>query len=165
VVAILFLDIEGAFPNAVPSRLVHNLRMRHISGKYVDFIEKMLEDRSTSLKFDGHKSKPITLDNSIRQGVLLSMVLYQFYNTDLLDILKGKNEDALAYVDDTIMVATAVTFAEAHDSLASMMSREKGVSDWSKTHNSPLKYTKLALINFAHRSSSKVRPVLQLLQR
>ena len=26
VVAILFLDIEGAFPNAVPSKLVHNLR-------------------------------------------------------------------------------------------------------------------------------------------
>jgi len=26
--AVLFLDIEGAFPNAVPSRLIHNLRKR-----------------------------------------------------------------------------------------------------------------------------------------
>ena len=28
VTAVLFLDIEGAFPNAVPSRLTHNLRKR-----------------------------------------------------------------------------------------------------------------------------------------
>jgi len=45
------------------------------------------------------------------------------------------------------------------------MSREEGVSDWSKTHNSPLEYTKLVLIDFMHRSSSKTRPVLQLPQR
>jgi hypothetical protein len=46
-----------------------------------------------------------------------------------------------------------------------MMSREEGVFKWSKTHNSPLEYTKLMLIDFAHRSSSKARPVLQLPQR
>jgi hypothetical protein len=124
VAAVLFLDIEGAFPNAVPSRLVHNLRMWRIPGKYVAFIEKMLDGRSTLLKFDSHASEPIALDNSIGQGDPLSMVLYQFYNANLLDILKGKNEDALAYVDDTIMVATTATFTEAHVSLASMMSRE-----------------------------------------
>jgi hypothetical protein len=163
--AVLFLDIEGAFPNAVPSRLVHNLRMRHIPGKYVTFIEKMLDGRSTLLKFDGYASEPIAIDNGIRQGDPLSIVLYQFYNADLLDIPKGKNEDALAYMDDTIMVATVATFAEAHVSLASMMSREGGVSEWSKTHNSLLEYTKLALIDFAHRSSSKTRSALQLPQR
>ncbi len=162
VAAVLFLDIEGAFPNTVLLRLVHNLRMQHILGKYVDFVEKMLDDRSTLLKFNSHMLEPITIDNGIRQGDLLSMVLYQYYNVNLLDILKGKNEDALAYVDDTIMVATAATFTEAHNSLASMMSREEGVSDWSKTHNSPLEYTKLRLTDFAHRSSSKTRLVLQL---
>ncbi len=46
-----------------------------------------------------------------------------------------------------------------------MMCREGGVSDWSKTHNSPLEYLKLTLINFAHRSSSKIRTSLQLPQK
>ena len=36
---------------------------------------------------------------------------------------------------------------------------------WSKTQNSPLEYTKLALINFTHRSNSKTRIMLQLPQR
>jgi len=165
VAAVLFLDIEGAFPNAVPLRLVHNLRKRRIPGKYINFIERMLNDRSTSLKFNGYISEPLAIDNGIGQGDPLSMVLYQFYNADLLDIPSGKSEDTLAYIDDTIMVAMAESFTEAHEILANMMSREGGVSDWSKTHNSPLEYTKLALIDFAHRSSSKARTTLQLPQR
>jgi hypothetical protein len=91
-------------------------------------------------------------------------VTYQYYNADLLDIPRGKNEDALAYVDDTIMLATAETFNEAHIKLADMMGREGGVSEWSKDHNSPLEYSKLALIDFAHRSSGKLRTTLQLPQ-
>lgn len=93
------------------------------------------------------------------------MVLYQYYNADLLDIPRGKNKDALAYMDNTIMVATTETFAEAHEKLVDMMGWEGGVMEWSKTHNSPLEYSKLTLIDFAHRSSTKVRTNLQLSQR
>ena len=77
------------------------------------------------------------------------MILYQFYNADLLDIPEEEGEDALAYVDDTILTATATSFPEAHQKLTSMMTRQSGVSDWSKTHNSPLEYSKLALLDFA----------------
>jgi hypothetical protein len=83
------------------------------------------------------------------------MVLYQFYNADLLDIPSGKEEDAMAYVDDTLMLVTADNFEEAHLKLADMMERQGGVTEWSTTHNSPLEYSKLALINFAHRQSTK----------
>jgi Reverse transcriptase (RNA-dependent DNA polymerase) len=117
------------------------------------------------LKFDGHTSDPITIDNRIGQGDPLSMILYQFYNADLLDIPRDISEDALAYVDDTILVATAESFHEVHSKLESMMSREGGVSEWSKMHNSPLEYSKLALIDFAHRSSPKAKAMLQLPQR
>ena len=165
IAAVLFLDIEGAFPNAVPSRLLHNLRKCRIPGKYVNFVEKMLTGRRTSLKYDGYTSEPLEIDNGIGQGDPLSMVLYQYYNADLLDIPSDNNESALAYVDDTILIATADNFTEAHDKLADMMCREGGVSDWSTTHNSPLEYSKLALIDFAHRSSSKTRTPLQLPQR
>jgi len=67
-------------------------------------------------------------------------------------------------MDNTITVAIAETFPAVHDKLASMMCREGGVSDWSKIHNSPLEYSKLALIDFAHRSSSRERVTLQLPQ-
>src|SRR5216683_130382 len=65
-------------------------------------------------------------------------------------------------MDNTITVAIAETFPAVHDKLASMMCREGGVSDWSKIHNSPLEYSKLALIDFAHRSSSRERVTLHV---
>ena len=84
VTSALFLDIEGAFPNAVPSRLEHNLCKRQVPGKIVEFIRQMLRGRVTTLKFDGYTSEPINIDNGIGQGDPLSMGMYQYYNTDLI---------------------------------------------------------------------------------
>lgn len=162
VTSVLFLDVEGAFPNAVPRRLVHNLRKRRIPRRYVSFIEGMLEGRSTHLKFDDHISDTIEIDNGIGQGDPLSMVLYQFYNADILDIPSMANEAALAYVDDALILASAPDFDATHNILNNMMTREGGIYDWSTTHNSPLEHSKLALIDFAHRNNSKPRQNLIL---
>ena len=71
----------------------------------------------------------------------------------------------MAFVDDSFMLAIADTFEEAHEILADMMGREGGIAEWTTTHNSPLEYSKLALIDFAHCQSQKSRPSLQLPQR
>ena len=157
VAAVLFLDIEGAFPNAVNERLEHNLKMRKVPKKLVKFISNLLKERYTTLKFDNYISDKIALDNGIGQGDPLSMVLYQYYNADLLDIPTNANESAVAYVDDTIMIATGKDFAEAHETLADMMSRAGGAVEWPKNHNSKFEFSKLALIDFAHRNSKKPR--------
>jgi ribonuclease HI len=90
------------------------------------------------------------------------MALYQFYNADLLDIPAGKDESAIAYVDDVILTATASTFQQAHEILTSMMTRQGGAIDWTKTHNSQFEYSKLALIDFAHYSKKVTRSPLTL---
>jgi len=90
------------------------------------------------------------------------MVLYQYYNVDLLDIPKYDEEDAEAYVDDAFMLALAKDFPSVHCKLADMMCREGGVENWTKTHSSPLEYTKLVLINFAHRCKNAGNPPLTL---
>ena len=162
VAAVLFLDVEGAFPNAVPSKLIHNLKKRRVPRKLINFATGLLEGRITTLKFDDHTSAPIPIDNGIGQGDPMLMALYQFYNADILDIPSAKNESAIAYVDDALLIATADNFEEAHRILANMMTRQNGVSDWSTSHNSPLEYSKLALIDFAHQSSTKTRPQLTL---
>ena len=121
VAAVLFLDIEGAFPNAVPERLVHNLRKWGIPRKYTKFVDNMLRGRVTTLKFNGYSSAPIHIDNGIGQGDPLSMIMYQYYNANLLDIPNNKDEDAMAFVDNSFMLAIADTFDEAHEMLADMM--------------------------------------------
>jgi hypothetical protein len=78
VMAVLFLDIEGAFPNVVTSQLLHNMRKRRLPNAITDFAGVMLNGRSMILQFDDHTSGTIKLDNGIGQGDLLSMALYQF---------------------------------------------------------------------------------------
>ena len=164
VTAVLFLDIEGAFPNAVPSQLEHNMRKRGVPNKITNFVHGMLRDRLTTLRFDGFTSQALSIDNGIGQGDPLSMILYQYYNADLLGIPETEGEDAIAYVDDTILMATDTSFPEAHEKLTSMMTKQGGVIEWSSTHNSPLEHSKLALIDFAHRQSTKERAPLHLPQ-
>jgi len=61
----LFLDIKGTFLNTVPEKLVNNLRKRGVPMKYTNFIESMLKDRNTVLKFNGFILENITINNGI----------------------------------------------------------------------------------------------------
>jgi ribonuclease HI len=162
VVSVLFLDIEGAFPNANNNQLLGNLTKRGIPKDLITFVANMLKDRSTVLRFDGYTSDAITLNNGIGQGDPLSMALYQFYNADLLDIPEGKEEAAIAYVDDAILIVSSPSFHGAHDKLAAMMTRKGGAIDWAEKHNSRFEFSKLALIDFAHHSKDMDRPHLIL---
>jgi hypothetical protein len=127
IVAVLFLDIEGAFPNAVLEMLMHNLRKRGVPVKYIEFIRNMLKNWETTLRFDDYSSDLLTIDNGIGQEDPLSMVMYQFYNADLLDILKDTDESAMAYVDNTLMLTIADTFKDAHLKLTNIMSKRGGI--------------------------------------
>jgi len=68
VVSVLFLDVKGAFPNAVTDRLIHNLRKRRIPKAYVQFVKQLLTGRWTQLKFDDYLSDVIQISNGIGQG-------------------------------------------------------------------------------------------------
>ena len=122
----------------------------------------MLKGRSTRLKFDDHILESISLDNRIGQGDPLSMVLYQYYNADLLDIPNSPSELAAAYVDDAILVATAPTFEGTHTILSDMMTRNGGAMEWARHHNSKFEMSKLALLNFSHCSKATESPPLTI---
>jgi len=124
--------------------------MRKIPELYVQFIDRMLTDRCTRLKFNGYTSDWMAIDNGIVQGDPLSMLLYLFYNTDLLADPK-KEEAKLAYVDDANFYAEGDDFQEVYDCLWDMMCREWGGQDWSKAHNSHFELSKLALVGFTRK--------------
>jgi hypothetical protein len=162
VASVLFLDIEGAFPNAVLEKLVRNMRRQGVPLKIINLTASMLTGRETRLRFDDHTTNPITINNGIGQGDPLSIGLYQYYNADLLDIPAEPNQLAIAYVNDAILFASGSTFEETHENIADMMTKEKGAIKWSKDHNSPFESSKLALIDFAHPSRHTARSSLRL---
>ena len=148
VTSILFLDMEGAFPNAVMDRLIHNLCKRRIPEAYVAFIQRILDGRRTQLKFDDFLSELISIRNGIGQGDPLSMILYILFNADLLEMLALQlMEDSVGYVDDAITIAFGEDFHETTQALKHMMERDDGGFTWSATHKSRFEITKLAILH------------------
>jgi ribonuclease HI/endonuclease/exonuclease/phosphatase family metal-dependent hydrolase len=155
VVSVLFLDVEGAFPNAVTTRLIHNLRKRRIPTSMVRFVECLLTNRRTKIKFDDHVSDVIEITNGIGQGDPLSMLLYILYNADLLEIPDDdQNEHAIGYVDDIALLAVGADFQESTHRLKQMMTNEEGGLQWSKEHNSRFEVSKSAIVHFTRKTAA-----------
>ena len=160
VVSVLYLDVKGAFPNAVPERLIRNLKKRQIPALIVNFVKLLLSNRKTKLKFDDHISEAITVNNGIGQGDPLSMILYILYNADLLDIPNNpQKEDGIGYIDDIALLAIAANFIETTRIIRDMMMREDGGEEWSISHNSRFKVIKSAISHYTR--STKLDPDLE----
>jgi hypothetical protein len=93
------------------------------------------------------------------------MILYLFYNTDLLDIPTEKGQAAVAFVDDTNLYAEGDTYEEAYDSLRDMMLKLGGAKEWAQAHHSRFEKTKFAVVGFSRRRThdparpGKTKPV------
>ena len=92
VATLLSLDISGAFDYSSHERLVHNLRKRRIPLILINWIISFLKDRETIIKLFEGESQPYKVTTGIPQGSPISLILFLFFITDLLDIT---NYDAL----------------------------------------------------------------------
>ena len=150
VASVLFLDVQGAFPNVVKEVLLHNMRLRAVPQEYIRLTERLLTGRKMRLSFDDYISDFIEITNGNNQGCPLSMIFYAFYNTGLLQISPPSADDEAQFgcVDDVALLATGNTLDETHAKLADMMTRPGGGFDWSENHYSQFELSKLALMDF-----------------
>jgi len=162
VASVLFLDIEGAFPNAVTDQLLHNMKKRGLPLEIVGFTERLLDNRKTKLRFDDYESEWFPLRNGIGQGDPLSMLLYVIYSSDLVDTARKENRElALAFVDDTALVVVGKSIVEMHQKLKDMLKQQGGGYEWSANHNSRFETNKFALMDFSL-NRAKPRPDMNL---
>ena len=156
VVSVLLLDVEGTFPNAVPAKLIHNLKKRHTPTSIINFIKQLLNNRKTRLKFDDYTSVTITVTNGIGQGDLLSMILYILYNANILEIPNNpQKEDEIGYIDNIALLVIVVNLIKATKIIKNMMTRDKGSQDWSLTHNSTVEVIKSTISHFSRKTEQR----------
>ena len=87
--------------------------------------------------------------NGTTQECPLLTLLYAFYNTDLINIVKGQSELSTGFIDDCMFIAVVETLDDIHSTLKDMMERPGRGLEWSHTHNSPFELIKLAVMDFA----------------
>src|SRR5271168_1655579 len=150
----LFLDVKGAFPNAVIPRLVHDMRLEGVPKTITDWISRQLEGREMVITFDNYTSESIPIDNGFNQGDCLSTFFYRYYNAaQIRKITKSMQENrsqdklALNHADDAMCATSAPNLQQAAQKIAMMWKQPGGLAKWSKTHFSLYEHSKFIVID------------------
>jgi hypothetical protein len=107
-VSILLLDVLRAFDNVSHKRLLHNLQKRQLPLEIIGWIASYLKDCRLKIKLQEGTGPEFSIHIGILQGSLLSLILYLFYNVDLLEI-RGEEDLITGYINDiSIMVSRKV---------------------------------------------------------
>ncbi|KAI0364124.1 hypothetical protein BV20DRAFT_910306, partial [Pilatotrama ljubarskyi] len=138
--------------------------LREVPHEYVHWLRVKLSGRKTRLRFDDYVTNPFDIVSGINQGCPLSVILYAFYNSDLIDSADlSAGETAVGSMDDVALITTGKTFSACHDKARRFMDRDGGAQDWSRSHNSAFSLDKFGLLNCKARLNGiGLGPPLQL---
>ena len=148
VASMLNLDLAGAFDKVVHKRVLHCLRARRIPEWIVQYIASFLSERTTTIKFGEHTSKPIAVTSGVPQGSTLSPILFLFFAAELIEELNRDRIFAFGFVDDTSLIAIGHTTAQTTRLLTEAHTRCQA---WAQRHGAKFEPDKYKLIHFTRR--------------
>ena len=100
-VTLIAFDLKEAFNNVYAYTLEARLQERRIPGPVRKWIRSFMQERTASVQFNGFKIEVEPLPFAgLAQGSLLSLILFTFYNADLVDQVVDTQGGASAYIDD-----------------------------------------------------------------
>ena len=129
--SVLSLDISGAFDNVSHDRLIHNMRIKGIPAWITNFTASFLEKRTTSVVLGSFQGDKIPTTTGIPQGSPLSPILFLFFASTLLPILRTESSSAIGFVDDTNILTWSNSTEENCRNLEQL--HDKCVI-WAKSH-------------------------------
>ncbi len=84
VVSLLSLNEKNVFDNMMHSKLLHNMKKRKVFKLFLKFVKNFLKDQCIMIIIDDYMMKKCSVNVDISQDSLLSLILYLFYNANLL---------------------------------------------------------------------------------
>ncbi len=106
VVSLLLLNVSKAFNNILHKRLLYNLYKHSLSLEIIYQITSYLQDKKSQIRLVKGISTKFLIYIGILQSLLLSLILYLFYNVDLLEI-SYKNNLLGRYINNIVILITS----------------------------------------------------------
>ena len=112
--------MAGAFDHVSHERLTHNLRMRKIPIRLVNWVNSFLKDKQSTLSFDGKTSALRPVSAGISQGSPVSPILFLFFNAELVEGCEklGVKASPVKFVDDVNILAYEKLTANIYETLS-----------------------------------------------
>lgn len=96
---IVFLDLEKAFELASPLAIQETLIHKGVKGILLAWIADYFKNRSANVRFQGHLSQHMPLENGTPQGGVLSPALFNTLMSNILDIHLPEGCKIISYAD------------------------------------------------------------------
>ncbi len=147
VVSLLSLNEKSAFDNMMHSRLLHDMKKRKVFRLLLKFVKNFLKDWRITITIDDYTLMKCNVNVDILQNSSLSLILYLFYNANLLkacDDIKLKTNftnfmnDINILIYKEFMKCNCKVLSEIYDKC----------KQWSKMHDIKFLITKYKLIHF-----------------
>ena len=103
---VVFLDLEKAFELASPLAIQETLIRKGVKGRLLAWIADYFSDRSANVRFQGHFSQHMPLENGTPQGGVLSPALFNTLMSNILDIRLPEGCKIISYADDLAIIAS-----------------------------------------------------------
>ncbi len=85
VISLLSLNKKSAFNNVMHSRLLHDMKKRKVFRLLLKFVKNFLKDQRITITINDYTTMKCSMNIDISQDFSLSLILYLFYNVNLLE--------------------------------------------------------------------------------
>lgn len=137
-VYVCFLDFEKAFDKVKHSKLMNILEGIRIDSAERRIIENLYWQQRASIKVEGRFSEEIEIQRGVRQGCVLSPLLFNIYSEKLFEeaidnlsegiSINGININNIRYADDTVLLADSAEGLQAIIDRVVTISKEYGLT-------------------------------------
>lgn len=100
-----FVDIQKAFPSVPRDKLLRKLHEIGIPPRFLSAIASIFHNNSGCLRLDGFVTERFPINRGVREGSVLSPILFALYYADVLDVVGG---DGARAPDGTQMDSTVL---------------------------------------------------------
>ena len=115
-----FVDFRKAFDSVWHNGLLNKLLQINLGGSFYNLIKSLYSKSSCSIKIDQYQTRPFRYTRGVRQGCILSPLLFNLYINDLpfsfenilsdpFVLPNGTKLNALLYADDLIILSRCKT--------------------------------------------------------
>jgi len=147
VVSLLSLNEKNAFNNVMHSKLLHDMKKRKVFKLLLKFVKNFLKDWCITIIIDDYIMMKCSVNVNISQDFSLSLILYLFYNVNLLkacDDIKLRT-NFTNFVNDVNILIYKKFIKYNYRVLNEIYDRCK---QWSKMHDIKFLMIKHKLIHF-----------------
>lgn len=158
--------MKSAFPSVHHPRLLTTLEAKGFHSQTLNLLHNFLDNRKTTLAFNGFESRAFGLTHGLPQESPLSPLLYLLYNNALLEITdKIETASALGFIDNVVFLTTA---SDKHFLRSQMQTLAFRQNTWAKAHGAIFDTKKTFWAIFDpkdHGSSRKNQPTVNFVDR